>query len=145
MKTKKYIGKVALIIVACVCGVLTVGCNKNDGVKVLLESGYCDNIDWDDPFGTYQEDVIPNEQVAVNVAIQIFDGISKDSYEEKYIPQLVVFDESCEVWIVTFWPDQSDTNEVTVGGDCNIAIQKKDGKVLRIWWKCNCYMYKQIV
>ncbi|MBQ3084049.1 MAG: hypothetical protein IJC46_01175 [Clostridia bacterium] len=39
--------------------------------------------------------------------------------------------EKDEVWLVSFWKE---TEEITVGGDCSIAIQKSDGKVLRIWF-----------
>lgn len=36
-----------------------------------------------------------------------------------------------EIWIVSFGED---TDENILGGDCSIAMQKKDGKVLNILW-----------
>lgn len=46
-------------------------------------------------------------------------------------PQSVFFDKQDEIWIVSFGMD---SKENVVGGDCSIAIQKQDGRVLRIWF-----------
>ena len=46
-------------------------------------------------------------------------------------PQSVFFDSQDEIWIVTFGTDGKDN---VAGGDCSIAIQKLDGRILRIWF-----------
>ena len=38
------------------------------------------------------------------------------------------------IWIVSFWENNIDDKIEIIGGDCNIAIQKSDGKVLRVWF-----------
>lgn len=89
---------------------------------------------WTVEVGTYQGDAIPNEEVAVMVATQIFNGMDKNIAERAYIPQQVFYDEEDEVWIVSFWPKIEEAGLITVGSGCSIAMQKKDGKVLRIWF-----------
>lgn len=96
--------------------------------------GVFDFKNWLEQDGAYQGDVIPNEKVAVLVATQIFNGIDKNIAEQAYIPQQVFYDEEDEVWIVSFWPEDEEMGLTTLGGDCSIAMQKKDGKVLRIWF-----------
>ena len=101
-----------------------VGCHKNT-----------DHIDWNDNIGTYQHPVIPNEEVAVSVANQIFKGMIGNELRENYVPQRVIYDEVDEIWVVSFWAnDDTDDKIITVGGDCSIAIRKEDGKVLKIWF-----------
>ena len=84
--------------------------------------------------GTYDKAAIPNETVAVNVAQQIFDGMRKSEEMEKHVPLSVFFDTKDEIWIVTFnEPFDEATGTIRVGGGYSFAIQKSDGKVLRIW------------
>ena len=82
--------------------------------------------------GTYSgRAVIPDEETALKIAEAIFDGMEKSEEAPKYVPQAVFYDNQDEIWIVSFWEN---SNQLTLGGDCNIALQKKDGKVLRIWF-----------
>ena len=104
------------------------------GADITFQTGVYDNSNWDDQFGTYHGDAIPDQQVAVNVASQIYEGMEKSSEEKDYVPQYVFFDEQSEVWIVSFWPEWSETDEIILGGECNIALRKADGKVMRIWY-----------
>jgi len=77
-------------------------------------------------------DVIPNEECAMAVASSIFNHMEKSANTQNYIPQIVLFDEEDDVWIVSFWEDST---SMMLGGDCSIALQKKDGKVLSIWYR----------
>lgn len=125
-----------VIISLCVAIMMIAGCNEiqNDGdenMNVEFQTGIYHDKDWNEPIGTYQEDVIPSKEVALKVAVQIFEGMQKSSSAQKYVPQSVFFDEQDEVWIVSFWEQ---TDEMVAGADCSIALQKADGKVLRIWF-----------
>lgn len=81
--------------------------------------------------GVHNGDVIPNEECAMAVASSIFNHMEKSANTQNYIPQIVLFDEEDDVWIVSFWEDST---SMMLGGDCSIALQKKDGKVLSIWY-----------
>lgn len=98
---------------------------------VKFESGNYFNKDWNDTVGTYKKAVVPNEKVALEMAQAIFNEMDTSEETQKYVPQSIFYDEQDEIWIVSFWKE---SNEITLGGDCSIAIQKIDGKVLRIWF-----------
>ena len=99
---------------------------------IKYESGVFYDKDWAETIGTYRGDaVIPDEKTAIKVAQAIFDGMEKSKEIQKYIPQSVFYDSQDEIWIVSFGQN---SKEIVLGGDCNIAMQKKDGKVLRIWF-----------
>ena len=103
---------------------------ENDVIK--YESGTFYDKNWSESVGTYSgKAVIPDEETALKIATAIFDGMAKSNEVQEYVPQSVFYDNQDEVWIVSFWKD---ANQIMVGGDCNIAMQKKDGKVLRIWF-----------
>ena len=102
---------------------------KIDMVK--FESGNYFNKDWSENVGTYKKEAVPNKEVALEIAQAIFNGIDKSEKVREYVPQSIFYDEQDEIWIVSFWKE---SDEITLGGDCSIAIQKSDGKVLRIWF-----------
>lgn len=104
---------------------------KKETDMVSFKSGIYFNKNWSETVGTYGQAVVPNEKVALEIAQSIFNGMDKSEEVQKYIPQTVFFDEQENIWIVSFWKE---ADEAIVGGDCNIAIQKEDGKVLRIWF-----------
>ena len=96
---------------------------------VKFESGIYFNKNWSETIGTYGQVAVPNEKVALEIARSIFNGMDKSEEVQEYIPQTIFFDEQDNIWIVSFWKE---SNETILGGDCNIAIQKEDGKVYRI-------------
>ena len=103
---------------------------ENDMVK--YESGNFHDKNWEETIGTYSEDaVIPDEKTALKIAKAIFEGMKKSKEAQGYVPQSVFYDDQDEIWIVSFGKDSS---QITLGGGCSIAMQKKDGKVLRIWF-----------
>ena len=75
--------------------------------------------------------VILDEETALKIAKAIFYGMEKSKDAKEYVPQSVFYDNQDEIWIVSFGKN---SNHIMLGGDCNIAMQKKDGKVLRIWF-----------
>ena len=97
---------------------------------VEFEAGSYFDKNWEESIGTYKGAVIPDKDTAMNVAISIFDGMSKSEEVAEYVVQSIFYDEQDEIWIVSFWKD----SENLMGGDCSIALQKKDGKVIRIWF-----------
>ena len=58
-------------------------------MNLELERGIFYNKNWDERAGTYLQDVIPDEHTAIKVAVQIFNGMKKNSKMEKYVPQSV--------------------------------------------------------
>lgn len=102
---------------------------ENDMVE--FESGTYFNKEWSETVGTYTEAVVPDEKTALEIAKVIFNGMDKSKEVQKYTPQSIFYDEQDKIWIVSFWEN---TNKYTLGGDCSIAIQKVDGKILRIWF-----------
>lgn len=105
-------------------------CNEEKPVVEYRTGIYYDK-NWDEQVGTYHGDVIPDEQAAVAVATQIFNAMEKGSDTDGFTAQSVFYDEQDSVWIVSFWEE---SDQVTLGKDCSIAMQKSDGKVLRIWF-----------
>ena len=122
---------VLVVIFSMLC-CFACGNSKNEDVVIEYESGIYHNKDWSDPIGTYRNDVIPDEETALEVAKAIYEGMENNEDEREYVPQHVFYDTQDEVWIVSFWKWEN-TDIRTVGGCCSIAMQKKDGKVLRIW------------
>ena len=118
---------------------VTIGFNNDSMVNgklddmIKYEIGIFDNKNWDDSTGTYYGDVVPNKMVAVNIAVSVFNGMEKSETAGRFTPQLVFYDEEMSIWIVTFWDSDSYNNGI-VGYDCSIAINKKDGKIKRIWF-----------
>ena len=91
--------------------------------------------DRDDTIGTYNGYVIPDKETAISVAVQIFSGMEKGKTAEKFLPQSVFYDEEDEIWIVLFTEPIKKYGVATLGNGCCIAMQKSDGKVLRIWFE----------
>ena len=105
--------------------------NQQEKDMVKYESGIFYDKNWDETVGTYSDAAVPNKETAIKIAQAIFDGMKKSNEEQKYILQSVFYDEQDEIWIVSFGDNSS---QIILGGDCSIAIQRKDGKVLRIWF-----------
>lgn len=107
------------------------GIIEKEQPTVFYRSGIYSNLNWDEIVETYKSDVIPDEKTAIEIAKAIFNGMEKSKERENHIPNAVFYDEKDEIWIVSFWED---TDKNILGGDCSIAMQKKDGKVLNIWF-----------
>ena len=85
---------------------------------------------WTDNEGVYMGDVIPDEESAIAIATAIYNSIPQNGKQKEYVVQGVMYDTKVEVWIVTF----GENNSKVAGGDCSIVLQKKDGKVVKIWF-----------
>ena len=107
------------------------GNSKKENDMVKYESGNYHDKNWSETNGTYGGMVITDEETALKIAKAIFDGMEKSKDAKEYVPQSVFYDNQDEIWIVSFGKN---SNHIMLGGDCNIAMQKKDGKVLRIWF-----------
>lgn len=125
--------KLILILILESAVIMVSSCNskeiKNDMVK--YGAGAYHDKNWNETIGSYQGEVIPDKEIALEMATAIFNGMEKSEESEHFVPQSIFFDEKDEIWIVSFGKDSS---EMILGGDCSIAMQKKDGKVLRIWF-----------
>lgn len=122
---------IALVIILSIIMLSACDHSEKQEPAIQYESGIYDNKNWDDTTGTYNKGaVIPDAETAVRVATAIYDSMEKSKTAQEFVAQYVFYDEADEVWIVSFF----DTNPDTVGMDCSIAIQKVDGKVLRIWF-----------
>ena len=112
--------------------------NDDKNVKpdkiIEFESGVYFDKNWEETVGTYEGNVVPTKEIAISIAQAIFDGLENVGNIADYVIQEVFYDEEDHVWVVSFWPEMEDPDEAWVGGDCSIAIQQTDGKVLRIWF-----------
>lgn len=123
-----------VVFVIVLSAVFCSGCgnSKKDNDTIKYESGNYQDKNWSETSGTYSGGaVIPDEETALKIAKAIFDGMEKSKDTQEYVPQSVFYDIQDEIWIVSFGKK---SNQFTLGGDCSIAMQKKDGKVLRIWF-----------
>lgn len=98
-------------------------------IEVFFDSGTFYNKNWEDELGTYEGSVIPDQETAEDVALSIYKNIQKQ-YKLDLILKSVFYDDVDEIWIVSF--GNKDINYD--GLSCSIAMQKIDGKVLRIWF-----------
>ena len=122
--------KIGIMLIAILGMILCLSCSQKGKRVVEFEAGSYFDKNWEESIGTYKGAVIPDKDTAMNVAISIFDGMSKSEEVAEYVVQSIFYDEQDEIWIVSFWKD----SENLIGGDCSIALQKKDGKVIRIWF-----------
>ena len=98
---------------------------------IKYQAGNYYDKNWHDTVGTYTGAAIPDKETAVEVAKAIFSGMDTSENMRRYVPKYIFYDEKDEIWIISFGED---SDEITLGGDCSIALQKTDGKVLRIWF-----------
>lgn len=92
------------------------------------------NYDLDDKTGAFDGDAIPNHETAILVAKQIFDGtkIGTQKRFEGFVPTISTYYEKSEIWVVTF-TKPFDRSSGDIGEEICIALQKSDGRVLKIW------------
>lgn len=105
--------------------------NDTSDQEIQFEEGIFYDKNWSDTAGTYTGNVVESKETAVAVATAVYNGMRKSQSMSNLTPQSVFFDSQDEIWIVTFGMDGK---ENVVGGDCSIAIQKQDGRILRIWF-----------
>ncbi|MBR6523713.1 MAG: hypothetical protein IKT39_03765 [Clostridia bacterium] len=94
-------------------------------------------VDLDAFTASFDADVIPNHETAVLVAKQIFDGtkIGTKKRFEGFVPTISTYYEKSDMWVVTFTKpiDLSGNKIPEIGEEICIALQKSDGRVLKIW------------
>lgn len=105
--------------------------NDTSDQEIQFEEGIFYDKNWSDTAGTYTGNAVESKETAVAVATAVYNGMRKSQSMSNLTPQSVFFDSQDEIWIVTFGMDGK---ENVVGGDCSIAIQKQDGRILRIWF-----------
>lgn len=116
----------------------TKGSNPTNNTEIdsfEYDSGDFHDKNWTDPVGTYKGPAVPDKETARYIAQAVLNGINKNNESNQFGTGSIFYDESDEIWIVTFFPSSDHLPEgvYMVGGDCSIAIQKSDGKILRIW------------
>lgn len=105
---------------------------ENVSSNIYYNSGIFANKNWNDLEGTYMVDAVPDQKTAEKIAQAIFDAIEQESPQKNYVLKYVFYDEEDEIWIVSFGEDRGVTYDDST---LNIAFQKEDGKVLRIWFQ----------
>lgn len=124
--------KIYLTVLAILILFMFTSCNnKGDNQDLKYQEGIFYDKNWSDTVGTYEGNVVETKETAVAIATAVYNGIDKSQSMSNFTPQCVFFDKQDEIWIVSFC---TDSKENVVGGDCSIAIQKQDGRVLRIWF-----------
>ena len=100
--------------------------------SIAFDSGIYFDKNWDSNVGTYYGSVVLDKECAIAIATAIHDTLP-DKEKEYRVPSSVFFDEEDDIWIVCFSRPTSE-GVYWLGGDCCIALQKSDGKVVRIWY-----------
>ncbi len=107
--------------------------------EVIFESGEYDDKIWETgcDYINYDDfDCVPDIDTAMEIAsIIMYKNCNEKDFFENYKLKYVFYDEIDNVWIVSFFPNCDDLKDGTfiVGGDLNIAISRKDARVLAIW------------
>lgn len=91
-------------------------------------------VDLDAFTATFDGDVIPNYETAILVAKQIFDGtkIGTKKRFEGFVPTIATYYEKSDMWVVAF-TKPFDRSSGDIGEEICMALQKSDGRVLKIW------------
>lgn len=123
--------KIALLTI-CILGVLfmSVSCKKSDSLNSPNETtgSYCFDLQSLKDVAIYNSDVIVNAEAAKQYASIIFKETLRKNIND-YKKVTVMFDSNKNIWIV-----QYNIDDDTVGGDISIAISKKNGEVIKIWF-----------
>jgi len=84
-------------------------------------------------YDSEQFDAIPDAKTALKVATAILESGSR-SLEYYYVPETIRYDSKDEIWIVSF--REPSKMVMGLGGSQNLAIRKRDGKVLStlLWY-----------
>ena len=130
-KKKMKITTVLLFVIILPVILLSACRSKKEDNTIKFITGNYYNKNWNETVGTYTGDAIPDKTTAIEIAEAIFSGMNKSEKSQKYVPKMVFYDEEDEVWIVSFGQD---SDRMIVGENCSIALQKSDGKILRIWF-----------
>lgn len=103
---------------------------------ILYIEGAYDYNCWNSDYGVHEVDAVPDIETALNVAKAIYAPFEK-RWGGNRVPRIVDFDVGKEVWIVCFseYSGDPDNPGSTLDGGFCVAIQKKDGKVLRTWYE----------
>lgn len=123
MTNRMCIIKTTIILLLLVAILISfVACNNKKNMNLKYEEGAYYNKDWNETVGTYTNDIIPSSKDAVNIAVSIYNGMEKSKEMSGLVPYAVFYDTHDEIWIVNF---RNPNSEKMIGGDCNIALQKK--------------------
>ena len=88
--------------------------------------------EWKNNAPPLEDPIVPDMETAMGIATAVFNGMEKPESVKDNVLSSVFYDEQNEVWIVSFGKKQDESEGIIIGGDCYIAIQKEDGKVLYI-------------
>lgn len=85
----------------------------------------------DPGIGTYDGDVSPDKETAIAIANAIRDGLQLDFLSRPY---QVLFDTTKDFWVVCYYAYEIEEGSAypLEGNSFDIALNKKDGKVLNI-------------
>ena len=97
-----------------------------------IEEAYDRN--WTTDIGYYKKDVLPDKDMAKAVAQLIFDGIKEEYGKEDYVIQYATYYEKENAWMVHFAKTYKEGEMMALGAGCTIALNKTDGRVMRIFW-----------
>jgi len=108
---------------------------NDDEQKIDFKVGVFDNKRWDEKMGTADVDCVPDKDTAIQIANTISYTFTKEREPEKYEIFSVFYDKQDSIWIVSYGIVPPKKGQIIFGGGFNIAIRKKDAKVLRIWFE----------
>lgn len=98
---------------------------------IEYKTGVFIDKNWSDETATYKKAIIPDKQTALETAKVFFGAMTVSEETRSFVPRAVFYDESDQIWIVSFGKD---TDEPILGGECCIAMRATNAEVLRIWF-----------
>ncbi|MCD7811272.1 MAG: hypothetical protein LUG91_05400 [Ruminococcus sp.] len=104
-----------------------------DASTIIFDSGEYHDKAWlsDNSDAIYSIDKIcvPDRSTAIKLSDLIISNLQDDGLFKNYVVQSVFFDESSEVWILNYYPNEKNYS----GSTCSIAISQQTAEILKIW------------
>ena len=101
--------------------------SKNESYDYIrYEEGIYANKDWENVGGYIDEICISNKEIAIKIALSIFENFQKDGQFKNHVVQKVFFDTKDRLWIVSFGEND------TLGGDLSIVLRSDNAQVIKM-------------
>lgn len=106
---------------------LLTACGKENMNNIEYQEGTFPMKNWSQIDTSFDHECITDRETAVSIGNAILAEFQNQGYFSNYIAKAVFFDTKDEIWIVSFWVDDYPT------ADFNIALNKDDCKVIKMW------------
>ena len=123
--------KVIICLIVILLIPLYAGCQKgvDNTDRIKYDEGVYPRKDWENLEVAVEEKCVSNKNTAISIGNAILLNFQDQGYFPNYVLQTVFYDTEDEIWILSFWED----NVNYPGSDFCIAINKSDGRVIKMW------------